>query len=250
MPASPGEDSLPALPVPAPGAPVRVFYVRHGVTDYNAAGRIQGHRDVPLNGEGRRQAEAVARRLAAAGIQRLVSSDLARARATAEAIARVTGLPCRLDPALRERNLGSWSGLSRAGPAGAGAPAAALPGEQAARSMSVWSAPPGGEAYAEMALRVTRALARLVEAHPGEVLAVVSHGGPIRAAVAAALGMPLSARGRLELDNASLTIVRYGPGALVTVDRLNDTCHLDAGAVAFDSRGLPSLRRMIRSDGT
>lgn len=223
MPAPSGPAWVPEFPLPAPRAATRVFFVRHGITNYNTRGRIQGHTDVPLNAAGREQAERVARRLANAGISRIIASDLARTRATAEAVRRVTGVPCRFEPALRERDLGRWAGLSRA------EVAAAFPGEAAGGSMSVWSAPPRGEAYAEMALRVARALAALVETHPGERLAVVSHGGPIRVALVCALGMPLGARGRLALDNCSISVIRYGPGPAAEVEQVNDTCHLSAG---------------------
>jgi probable phosphoglycerate mutase len=86
--------------------------VRHGETDWNLSGRAQGHADIPLNATGRDQARAVARVLAGFGPVRLWSSDLVRARQTAEAIAEATGLPIECDPMLRERDLAARAGLT------------------------------------------------------------------------------------------------------------------------------------------
>ncbi len=90
----------------------RVLLLRHGITDYNHHGRFQGQADVALNAEGYRQAEAVAEKLADAGVTRIVSSDLARASETARVIGERLGLPVGLDAALQEINVGSWSGLT------------------------------------------------------------------------------------------------------------------------------------------
>jgi probable phosphoglycerate mutase len=86
--------------------------VRHGETDWNLAGRAQGHADITLNATGWAQAHAVARVMAGLGPARLWSSDLMRAWQTAEAIAGVTGLPIECDPRLRERDLAARSGLT------------------------------------------------------------------------------------------------------------------------------------------
>src|SRR5512133_2376807 len=90
-----------------------VFLARHGQTDWNAAGRWQGHTDVPLNETGRAQARALAERLRGEGIAAIASSDLARARGTAEIVAAVLGLRVDLlDPDLRERRFGIFEGLT------------------------------------------------------------------------------------------------------------------------------------------
>ena len=90
-----------------------VLLVRHGETVWNRLLRMQGHRDVPLSPQGLEETRALAVRLAARERPvRIVSSDLVRARATAEAVGAALGLPVDLDPRLREQSLGTWEGLT------------------------------------------------------------------------------------------------------------------------------------------
>ncbi|MDE3174611.1 MAG: histidine phosphatase family protein [Pseudomonadota bacterium] len=163
--------------------PHRLLFIRHGETDYNRDGRLQGQRDVPLNPKGREQASAVGRtlrKLAGAEIDRLeaarafVSSPLIRTRETIERARAAMGLPPSaygLDDALKELTFGDWEGLTwpevqARDPAGA-----------AARAASKWDfTPPNGESYATLALRLTPWL-RSVERD----LFVASHGGVARA---------------------------------------------------------------------
>ena len=92
----------------------RILLARHGETDWNRIGRWQGHADPPLNEAGREQAAALAERLAGDGIAAIYSSDLRRASATARTVGKQLGLAVVEDPALREIDVGSWSGLTRA----------------------------------------------------------------------------------------------------------------------------------------
>ncbi|HWX09771.1 MAG TPA: histidine phosphatase family protein, partial [Gaiellaceae bacterium] len=85
-----------------------LLLVRHGETDWNAEGRLQGHTDRPLNEHGRRQAHALAERLAGDDIAAVYASDLARARETAEILGAKLGLPVSRDAGLRERDWGNW----------------------------------------------------------------------------------------------------------------------------------------------
>src|SRR3954469_18439411 len=89
-----------------------LLLVRHGETDWNAEGKLQGHTDRPLNDYGRRQAEALAERLAEERVDAVYARDLARTRETAEIVGARLGLPVVLDPDLRERNWGTWEGLT------------------------------------------------------------------------------------------------------------------------------------------
>ncbi len=89
----------------------RVVLVRHGETDWNSQGRFQGHADIPLNAAGLAQAAASAARLAAYRPARIVSSDLTRARQTAQALAGTAGVAVEVDPRLREVDVGTWAGL-------------------------------------------------------------------------------------------------------------------------------------------
>ena len=91
---------------------IRVLLVRHGETDWNAQRRYQGQTDVPLNEAGRRQADALAERLAGEEISAVLSSDRQRARQTALAIAAPHGLPVQEEPRMCEIALGDWEGLT------------------------------------------------------------------------------------------------------------------------------------------
>src|SRR5262245_66480322 len=112
-------------PPPQSALPL-VLIARHGETEWNREARMQGHCDAPLSAVGVAQAAALARRLAHAGLARIVSSDLGRALATARAVAEATGLAGERDAGLREQSLGAWGGSTfddrgRRGPEDAGA---------------------------------------------------------------------------------------------------------------------------------
>ncbi len=162
-----------------------LYLVRHGETDWNAAGRWQGQTDVPLNPRGREQAREVGERLRGMGLAAIASSDLLRARVTAEIAAAELGLTVNhLDAALRERRFGCFEGLTRE--------------EVASRFPEAWAryledpgpAPPGGESRDELLGRLIPAVASAAARLPGPVL-VVMHGGAMRALLAEHLsGMP------------------------------------------------------------
>ena len=99
--------------VPGP-APRRVVVLRHGETDHNAARIWQGHLDTRLSERGLQQADAVGPAIAALSPDRIVSSDLTRARLTAESVGRACGIPVELDPRFREIDVGAWQGLTAA----------------------------------------------------------------------------------------------------------------------------------------
>lgn len=143
-----------------------LYLVRHGETDWNVAKRIQGVTDIPLNDTGRAQARATGRLLARRTWNGIYSSPLSRAIETAELIASETGLgePVAI-AALAERNYGEAEGLSW---------------QQIERRFPEGVRVPGRESREAVALRVVPALVRLADAHPGESLVVVSHGGAIR----------------------------------------------------------------------
>ena len=197
----------------APGA-VEIWYVRHGETDWNRAGLIQGWIDLPLNDVGASQARRLAPRLAGVAFDAVFASDLGRARATAQSA--LPGVDVRLDPRLRELDYGVFEGKAWD----------ALEGEEAAlaarwRADPVGQRIPDGESYGDMQVRLDAFRADLP---PGRY-AVFSHGGAIRVALYGVLGRPAPGTWRLEIDNTSITRVRYeerGP-TLVT---LNDHAHL------------------------
>lgn len=147
-------------------------FIRHGETDWNLEGRWQGQADVPLNANGLAQAEILARQVRARyQLDAIYSSDLQRARQTAEPLAQATGLPVVLDPRLREIHQGEWQGMLVTD-------IRARYGQQFAdRHSDPWRvAPPGGETAAQVRSRLEAALIGIRAAHPHGTVAVVTHG--------------------------------------------------------------------------
>ena len=148
-----------------------LLLVRHGETDWNADGRLQGHTDRPLSEYGRRQARELAGELEGEELEAIYSSDLARARETAEIVGERLGLPVVLDPDLREKDWGTWEGLTAVE-----RDRVEFVGEQT-------------EAHQE---RILGALRRISERHPGDGrVLVVTHGGSMRRVQTAAMGMAM-----------------------------------------------------------
>jgi broad specificity phosphatase PhoE len=156
-----------------------ILLARHGETDWNREGRFQGWADPPLNRTGLDQAVELSVRLMADELAAVYSSPLRRAFETAEVVAASHGLePVRVD-ALREVDVGSWSGLTRP------EIEQRFP-EQYARWLDYGQGWEDGETYDAMAERVVAALLELAAANDGTRILAVTHGGPIRAAAAAA----------------------------------------------------------------
>jgi probable phosphoglycerate mutase len=193
---------------PAPAT--RLWLVRHGQSEWNLAHRIQGQspRAGSLTPAGREQAERAARQLATEAPEAvvIVASDLARTAETAAIIAGRLGLPLEFDPGLREQNLGELEGTSSV--TGDGPADAARDGSFDVINRfydEPYTPPPEGESVAAMYGRVHRTLRRLAAGRPGAELIVVTHGGPVRVAMAARLpplGSPLP---RPAVGNASIT---------------------------------------------
>jgi probable phosphoglycerate mutase len=183
--------------------PTRVILIRHGETDWNAEGRIQGHLPIPLNERGLVQAEAVASRLENVPFAALYSSDLLRARQTAEAIGRSSGHELRTDERLREWDLGILSGLMRT-------VAEELHPESFGifRNRIVDAPVPGGESIRARFKRVTDAVRDIAASHPGETVVAVTHGGPLGDCYRRAVGAPLESRIKVDLYNAGVNVLR------------------------------------------
>ncbi|HEY6960847.1 MAG TPA: histidine phosphatase family protein [Gaiellaceae bacterium] len=142
-----------------------LLLVRHGETDWNREGRWQGWADPPLNPTGREQARTLAEELRETPFDAVYSSDLRRARETAEIVAEPHGVPVVVDPGLREIDVGSWSGLTR----------------EEIRERYPDGVRPDGETHAEHATRTLEAVERIARAHPGGRILLVAHGGTTRA---------------------------------------------------------------------
>ena len=178
-----------------------ILIVRHGQSTWNAEHRWQGLADPPLTELGLEQARELATALRDVPLDAVYSSDLQRARETAEAVARTKGLAVLTEPALREIDVGEWSGLTTDEikarfPAG---------WERQAAGGDGWE---HGEAHAAMADRILLAVTRIAGAHPrGQILCVL-HGGVIRALLARASGMSLEEYRRTQRGPANGTVSR------------------------------------------
>jgi broad specificity phosphatase PhoE len=163
----------------------RIIIWRHGRTAWNLAGRVQGQTDVPLDDVGREQAASAAARLASLEPARIVSSDLSRARETADELGRVVGLTVETDVRFRERSFGAREGMTMAEAWDA------FPEHMARWLAGEEAGIPGSESSAAAGERFTAGLHAYVETlGPHETLVVVSHGGVTRAGTFTFLGFP------------------------------------------------------------
>jgi broad specificity phosphatase PhoE len=152
-----------------------VWLIRHAESEWNALGRWQGQADPALSARGREQAAALAARCAAERFDLLVASDLCRARETAIVLGRALGLDPRFDARLRERNIGTWAGMTSA------EIAASWPQELArVRRRDRTVRPGGGESMHEVAARARGFFRELAQDGGPARIAIVAHGGVIR----------------------------------------------------------------------
>lgn len=187
--------------------------MRHGESEGNAARVFTGHIDSPLTEAGRRQALAVAEALASVKVDRVIASDLSRARETAEAIAARHAVPVEMFRELREIDLGEMAGRSF----------------DDARAHPDWNEDgfvqwPGGESLDAVFDRAFGLVSRIVEESAGKTIVVVGHGGVTRILVSHFLGLlPRLERARAANANITKVIARAGG---FTVDRLFDDAHI------------------------
>ncbi|KUO04127.1 bifunctional RNase H/acid phosphatase [Streptomyces caeruleatus] len=208
------------------GAPATFVLLRHGETPLTPQKRFSGSggTDPALSDVGRDQAERVGAALARRGtIQAIVASPLARTRETAGIVAARLGLEVTVDDGLRETDFGAWEGLTF--------------GEVRERypeDLNAWLADPearptgDGESFAATATRIAATRDKLVAAHAGRTVLLVSHVTPIKTFVRLALGAPPESLFRMELSAASLSAVAYYADGNASVRLFNDTSHLRA----------------------
>lgn len=195
--------------------------VRHGQTDWNVNARYMGWIDQGLNREGRQQAAKLARRLDRWPIAAVYSSPLSRALRTAEIIAGPHSLPVETMPELGEMRIGDWEGM--------------FAGDIAARYPELWRTwranpgdfrMPGGESLGEVGDRAAGAFGRITDGAEGKTVLAVTHDVVVRLLVAQCLGAGAAIYRRLEVGNASLTIIERD-GARLKLKVMNDTGHLE-----------------------
>jgi broad specificity phosphatase PhoE len=161
---------------------MEILLARHGETDWNRESRFQGHADPALNDLGRQQAGELAEALAGEELAAVYSSPLRRALETAQVIAARHGLDAVPVGGLREVDVGSWQGLTR------DEIEQRFP-EQFHRWLDYGQGWDDGETYEEMGKRAIVALQELAARHDGNRIVAMTHGGPIRAALARAAGI-------------------------------------------------------------
>lgn len=193
--------------------PTTIVLVRHGETDWNRDNRFQGHADPPLNDAGREQARVLAEELRGEPFAALYTSPLRRARETAAILGPQLALEPRADESLMEVDLGSWSGLTRSEvearfPVGF------------ARWLEYGHGWDDGETYEALGGRVVAGLSNIGARHPDMAVLAVTHGGPIRSALAAADGVPFGdvRRSIHVLGNCAVVRLVVRDGTLARLD--------------------------------
>lgn len=198
----------------------RIFLIRHGETEWNRQGKLQGQSNVNLSPEGVHQAQMLAEYAYFKHADAIYSSDLHRAAATAEILAKKFGLRVRKMPELRETNFGEWEGKSISELA-----------EKYPKDFGKFFTapekfqPPQGESFLSSQARIINAMDRITANHDNENIIVVSHGAVIRLLLCAALDMPIHKMWALAQFNMAVNVLLIADGN-ITVELMNGTGHL------------------------
>ena len=211
---------------------VHILLVRHGETVWNQENRWQGQADVPLSDNGRDQSWRLARRLDAEkqSVQAIYTSDLMRAVDTAMILGQTLGIEPSIETGWREMNIGTWSGLRT--------------GEVIARHSEEWERlragedlpRGGGETFAHFQGRLIDAARSLVARHPGQQVAVVTHGGAVRAFLLYCRGLAMSEFRKIDkIGNTGLSKVTLSADGGALIHYVNDTSHLDGVALSGET---------------
>ncbi len=211
----------------------QLILIRHGETAWNVERRLQGHIDIALNEHGEMQAHALGRALQHCNLEAVISSDLLRARQTAQAIVSdhhdARNLSMRLDPQLRERCFGGFEGLTYT------ELQKRYPVEYAAwKAREVDAHLPAGmrsaENFGEFYLRVIQALGRWGARFSGKTIAVVAHGGVLECAYRSAMQLPICTPRDFDVLNASINRFSWQAGKLSLLEWANIE-HLENGSL-------------------
>lgn len=220
----------------------RLLLIRHGEAEGNREFRYLGDTDAPLTPNGQAQALRLAEVLLSAPLSAIYVSPLARARATAAALVagRSDALTPQVEPRLREQSYGAWEGLT------ALEAQTQHPQEHVEWQRATRNAPPGGESLASLRARSVECASVLASRHAGEVVALVSHVGPIKALVCAALGLPMRAARHMWLTPASVCIVDWPAVASEASDYDDETQALGVLRVFNGGADLAALAQPLR----
>lgn len=198
----------------------KIFLIRHGETEWNKTGRLQGNSDVQLSSEGIRQAQLLSKHAPFHAVDAIYSSDLSRAVTTAKILAAKFHLPVIKERGLRETNFGDWEGryiheLTQEFPIDFG--------YFFTKPDKV--KPPNGETFLECQARVTNALEEIIAEHESQSIIVVSHGAAIRLMLCAILYVPIRKMWWISQFNTALNILVFDEGNF-RLELVNSTLHL------------------------
>ena len=217
---------------------MEILLIRHGETDWNRARRMQGHIDIPLNNEGLRQAKVLGAALASEKLDAVYTSDLQRAKLTAQAVADVHQMPLIIDEQLRDRCYGVFEGLMYNEVA-----------QQFPREFALWQARdlharfPAGEREAETLhdfhQRSVNAVTNIVKNHPAQRLLILTHGGVLDCLYREATGMPVDAKREFGIINAAINRLRWD-GKKYTIVQWADATHLEGDGLDEIDRTHPA----------
>ncbi len=200
-----------------------IFLIRHGETPLTPMKKFSGDGplDPHLTEEGLAQAELVAAAIAELNPEIIVASPLNRTRQTAEAISKVTGLPINFDQTWIECSFGIWDGMSIE------EVKARYPADYQAWLSSTAFAPPEGESYDAVSIRIEEALEQIVSMYPSQRVAVVTHNGTIKTAAKLAIDSPAESIFHIDVSPCSITTISIWPSdGLRALRSLNETSHL------------------------
>ena len=200
---------------------MRLILVRHGQTEWNADGRYQGQSNVALSDMGRKQAELLADRFPVKTLDAIYSSDLDRARETAECVGKKLGVPVRPEKAFRELSFGDWEGLNYQ----------EIFSRWPEEAGKLFTAPdelaiPHGETFQELQKRALDKIKSIYNVNIDKTVAVFAHGAINKTILAGLMHIPLHYLWSLRQDNTAVNILRLDDG-YVMVELLNSTSHLD-----------------------
>jgi broad specificity phosphatase PhoE len=203
-----------------------LYLIRHGQTDWNEKQIFRGRADVPLNGRGRKGAEALSRHLEGVRAVECYSSPLSRARETAEILVRPHSIDIKIEDGVIDVDYGEWQGQGNADVE-----------RSFAETYRRWRERPhhtkfpDGESLSIVRKRSLATLERIRAAHPDDVVFVVSHRVVTKVIMCAELGLGNAAFWRIRQDNCAYNIIELNQtGAVVAV--MNDTCHMSAAGIA------------------
>ena len=199
---------------------LRIILIRHGKTSWNGNWRIQGHSNIELSPEGIAEAELLATNFPLQKVEAIYSSDLQRAKSTAEILAKRFNLPVHTTPELRETNFGDWEGKTLA----------EMEKIDPVNCENFFRNPEAlkinnAESFSHVQERAMNAIKKIIAAHQTGNIIVVAHGAINRTILCSILEIPLKKMWALSQFNTAVNIIRF-EDEVFTVDLINGTAHL------------------------